>query len=97
MTRTMLIFMFCFVWTKPCIASAVAEQEEPQSRLVVASKNFPESSLLAEIMSQILEIHGFTVERKYGLGGTLVSFEALVNSRYRDTPAHHRCRDYAVR
>ena len=31
-------------------------------------------------MSQTLEIHGYSVERKFRLGGTLVSIEALVNA-----------------
>jgi osmoprotectant transport system permease protein len=45
----------------------------------VASKNFTESYLLAEIASQILEANGFAVERRFGLGGTLICFEALIN------------------
>lgn len=43
----------------------------------VASKNFNESYVLAEIISQLLEVEGFTVERKFGLGGTLICYEAL--------------------
>ena len=31
-------------------------------------------------MAQLLELEGFEVERKFGLGGTLVCYEALVNS-----------------
>ena len=51
-----------------------------EQAIIVGSKNFNESYLLAEIMSQVLEINGFDVERKFGLAGTLVCFEALVNS-----------------
>ncbi len=51
-------------------------QDKP---IIVASKNFNESYLLAEIMSQLLEIGGFSVERKFGLGGTLVCYEALAS------------------
>ncbi|MEH6571160.1 MAG: glycine betaine ABC transporter substrate-binding protein [Halioglobus sp.] len=47
--------------------------------LRVASKTFPESYILAEITSQLLESHGFKVERKTGLGGTLIAYEALQN------------------
>ena len=43
----------------------------------VASKSFSESYLLAEITAQLLEARGVTVERRLGLGGTLVAFEAL--------------------
>ena len=45
----------------------------------VGSKNFSESYLLAEMLSQLLEADGHQVERRFGLGGTLVCFEALVN------------------
>jgi osmoprotectant transport system permease protein len=47
--------------------------------IVVASKNFSESYLLAEMLSQLLEANGQAVERRFGLGGTLVCYEALVN------------------
>ena len=47
--------------------------------VVVASKNFNESYLLSEMLSQMLEAEGYEVERKYGLGGTLVCYEALRN------------------
>jgi osmoprotectant transport system permease protein len=44
----------------------------------VASKNFNESYLLAEIVAQLLEESGFPVERRFGLGGTLICYEALI-------------------
>jgi osmoprotectant transport system permease protein len=45
--------------------------------LVVGSKPFTESYLLAEIFAQSLELEGLAVERRYGLGSTLISFTAL--------------------
>jgi osmoprotectant transport system permease protein len=45
--------------------------------VVVGSKNFAESYILGEAMAQLLEDHGFQVERRFGLGGTLIGFEAL--------------------
>ena len=57
--------------------SAVAEAEK--QTVVVASKNFNESYLLSEMLSQMLEAEGYEVERKFGLGGTLVCYEALRN------------------
>ena len=45
--------------------------------VVVGSKPFTESYVLAEIFSQSLEREGFAVERRYGLGSTLISFSAL--------------------
>ncbi len=43
----------------------------------VGAKHFNEGYILSEIISQLLEHHGFQVQRVYNLGGTLVSFEAL--------------------
>src|SRR5262245_45271094 len=45
--------------------------------VVVGSKNFAESYILGEMMAQLLENRGFQVERRFGLGGTLIGFEAL--------------------
>ncbi len=46
--------------------------------IVVASKNFTESYLLGEIIAQRLEHAGMEVDRRFGLGGTLICFEALL-------------------
>jgi glycine betaine/choline ABC-type transport system substrate-binding protein len=48
-----------------------------QNRVAVGSKDFTESSLLAEIVAQMLEARGVTVERRFELGGNL-PHEALV-------------------
>lgn len=53
---------------------------ESGSRVVVGSKDFTESILLAEIMAQSLEARGVTVERQYELGGNL-PHDALVAGR----------------
>ncbi len=66
-----LFATFClFVYGVSCLAS---------DNIVVASKNFNESYVLGEIMAQLLELEGYNVTRKFGLGGTLVCYEALVN------------------
>ncbi|MBK5277968.1 MAG: ABC transporter permease subunit [Bacteroidia bacterium] len=46
----------------------------------VGAKHFNEGYILSEMISLILEDGGFTVERKFNLGGTAVSFEALRNN-----------------
>ena len=46
--------------------------------VVIGSKNFNESYILAEIMAQLLEAEGYEVERKLNLGGTKVAYEALL-------------------
>ena len=45
--------------------------------VVVASKPFGESYLLAEMFSQLLEARGFRVSRRPGLGATEIAFQAL--------------------
>jgi osmoprotectant transport system permease protein len=49
-------------------------------RVVVGSKDFTESVLLAEIFAQMLEARGIEVVRKYELAGNL-SHESLVNGQ----------------
>ncbi len=45
--------------------------------VVIASKPFGESYLLAEMFAQLLEARGFEVDRRPGLGSTEVAFAAL--------------------
>ena len=49
------------------------------NRVVVGSKDFTESALLAEILAQMLEARGVTVERRFELGGNL-PHEAMVSA-----------------
>ncbi len=48
-----------------------------QRAVVVGSKPFGESYLLAEMFAQLLESRGVPVERRPGLGATTVAFDAL--------------------
>ncbi|HTI64535.1 MAG TPA: glycine betaine ABC transporter substrate-binding protein, partial [Gemmatimonadaceae bacterium] len=45
--------------------------------VVVASKPFGESYLLAEMFAQLLEARGLRVDRRPGLGATDIAFRAL--------------------
>ena len=45
--------------------------------IVVASKPFGESYILAELFAQLLEARGYAVERRPGLGATEIAFSAL--------------------
>ena len=56
------------------VALTAQRQDRP---VVVASKPFGESYLLAEMFSQLLESRGFKVDRKPGLGATEIAFGAL--------------------
>ena len=65
------------------LVAPVASQEgsglpRPNARpVVVASKPFAESYLLAELFAELLEARGHAVTRRFGLGGTDISFPAL--------------------
>lgn len=54
-----------------------AKEPSKQDRVAVGSKDFTESALLAEILAQMLEARGVSVERRFELGGNL-PHEALV-------------------
>ncbi len=54
--------------------------EAPRARpVVVASKPFGESYILAEMFAQLLESRGIRVDRRPGLGATEVAFRALTS------------------
>jgi osmoprotectant transport system permease protein len=64
--------------------------------VVVGSKHFNEGYILAEIMAQLLEDRGFPVERRFGLGGTLVCFEALKNGEIDAYPEYSGTVEQAI-
>lgn len=59
------------------IATTVAAQNTPARPVVIASKPFGESYILAEMFAQILESHGVEVTRRFGFGATEVAFAAM--------------------
>lgn len=58
-------------------APAAPAAPAAQVPIVVASKPFGESYLLAEMFAQLLEARGFSVDRRLGLGATEITFGAL--------------------
>ena len=62
-----------------CVLLLTASLGASAEPVRIASKNFPENTLLAEVLAQLLEADGYEVERRFGLGGTLVCYEALVS------------------
>jgi osmoprotectant transport system permease protein len=59
-------------------AGGMSQPLPAQARpIVVASKPFGESYLLAEMFAQLLEARGFEVDRRPGLGATEIAFRAL--------------------
>jgi osmoprotectant transport system permease protein len=61
----------------PLASGARAQAPARPAPVIVASKPFGESYLLAEMFAQTLEAHGITVNRRPGLGATQVAFGAL--------------------
>ena len=60
------------------VAVPVRAQDASKARpVVVGSKPFGESYLLAELFAQLLEARGLRVTRTFGLGGTEIVFPAL--------------------
>lgn len=45
--------------------------------LVIGSKTFAESYILAEASAQLLESNGIEVQRRFGMGGTKIAYDAL--------------------
>jgi osmoprotectant transport system permease protein len=72
MKRALLITVLLLV--SALLSAAEADGAEP---VRIASKNFNESYILAEVIAQRLEALGMAVERRFGLGGTLICFDAL--------------------
>ncbi len=68
--RVALAFALALAFPPPLLA----QRGQP---VVVASKPFGESYLLAEMFAQLLEAHGIAVTRRPGLGGTDIAFGAL--------------------
>lgn len=60
-----------------CVGTLLACAKEEKT-LVVASKEFTENIILAELMAQIIEEHtDITVKRKLSMGSTFIVFKAL--------------------
>lgn len=73
MSQINILFLLLGVW--PALPR-VAEPA-PARPIIVASKPFGESYLLAEMFAQLLESRGFKVVRRPGLGATEIAFQAL--------------------
>jgi len=59
------------------VAASAAFTRSTPAPVVVASKPFGESYLLAEMFAQLLEARGIRVDRRPGLGATELAFRAL--------------------
>jgi osmoprotectant transport system permease protein len=75
--RTALAVAAAFLLLGPARADAQDADAGADDPVVVASKPFGESYVLAEMFAQLLEAHGVRVERRPGLGSTEIVFGAL--------------------
>ena len=65
------------LWLGMALAVCPATTWAQRTPIIVGSKPFGESFLLAEMFAQLLESRGFEVERRFGLGATEIAFQAL--------------------
>ena len=70
--------LLAFAWFALALPIVTGAQENSQkATVIVASKPFGESFILAEMFAQLLEARGFRVDRRPGMGATEVAFAAL--------------------
>jgi osmoprotectant transport system permease protein len=72
--NTLLVALGVLCLSQVVIPERASAQRPP---VVVASKPFGESFLLAEMFAQLMESRGIAVERRLGLGATEIAFQAL--------------------
>jgi len=70
--------LFILVLALIFITGALPPAATAQEKIVVGSKGFTEQVILGNMISLLLESNGFKVDRKVGLGGTVICHEALV-------------------
>ena len=63
------------------VAGAAVWAAGPGNRrdVIVGSKNFTEQIVLGELLAQVIERQGVTVQRRFNLGGTSIAHQALVS------------------
>ncbi|MDP3096570.1 MAG: glycine betaine ABC transporter substrate-binding protein [Syntrophales bacterium] len=69
---------FVLVLSLVFIMGALTPAATAQEKILVGSKGFTEQVILGNMVSLLLESNGFKVDRKIGLGGTVICHEALV-------------------
>lgn len=75
-----LLLSGIILWTFCSSDFSLTRTMAGKQHIIVGSKNFMESRLLAEIFAQLIEDRTtLTVDRRFGLAGTQVCFEALKN------------------
>lgn len=71
-----LNILIAFIVVIAVIASGCTQFSDDNT-IVIGSKQFQESYILAHMISLLLEEHGYETDVKEGLGGTFVNYEAM--------------------
>ncbi|MFS8543151.1 MAG: hypothetical protein LOD91_04850, partial [Limnochordales bacterium] len=79
MFRRLALLLVAALLASALLAGAVYAQSTGKPTIRIGSKNFTEQLLLGEMYALLLEAHGYRVERKLNLAGTLVAHQALVH------------------
>jgi len=66
-------------WRALLLLFLLVAQTVSADPVIIGSKTFAESYILAEAGAQLLESKGYEVERRYGLNGTQIAFGGLSN------------------
>lgn len=75
--RAVSLLLLVIALTGTWQSTSYGQSRQPNAPVVVASKPFGESFILAELFAQLIERRGLTVDRRPGLGATEVAFSAL--------------------
>ncbi|MDF1532441.1 MAG: glycine betaine ABC transporter substrate-binding protein [ANME-2 cluster archaeon] len=70
-----LNILIAFIIVIAVLTSGCTQSDD--NTIVIGSKQFQESYILAHMISLLLEEHGYETDVKEGLGGTFVNYEAL--------------------
>jgi osmoprotectant transport system permease protein len=90
--RTYLVLVLVVLLALP----AEAMEEVLERPLVIGCKSDVEGRVLAEIMALLLEDRGFSVDRRYSLGGTKICFDALAGGEIDIYPEYSGTLEQAI-
>ncbi|MDC1174275.1 glycine betaine ABC transporter substrate-binding protein [Bacteriovoracaceae bacterium] len=76
----MKVLIFFILFHSMSVFANDANNKEPKDTMVIGSKNFTESYILAEILAKIAtQVGEAKVIRKFGMGGTGICYQSLEN------------------
>jgi len=78
MKRTKWFYAVVVLLAALCAASFEEAKGQEKPTIIVGSKGFTEQLVLGNMVALLMENNGFKVDRKIGLGGTVICHEAIV-------------------